>query len=58
VKLTATVPGLTILVDGTARSTGGQGDRVRVEISSTRKLVQAVVSGSGETHLAGFEPAK
>lgn len=58
VKLTAAVPGLTILVEGTARSTGGQGDRVRVEISTTRRLVQAIVSGSGETRLAGFESTK
>lgn len=54
VKLTASVPGLTILVEGTARSTGGQGERVRVEVGGTRKLVQAVVSGQGETRLSGL----
>lgn len=53
VKLTAAAPGLTILAEGTARSTGGQGERVRVEVGGTRKLVQAVVSGPGEARLAG-----
>lgn len=55
VKLTAASPGLTILVEGMARSTGGQGDRVRVEVAGTRRLVQAIVSGMGETRLAGYE---
>ena len=55
VKLTAASPGLTILVEAMARSTGGQGDRVRVEVTGTRRLVQAIVSGPGETRLAGYE---
>ena len=58
VRLTAAAPGLSILVEGTARSTGGQGERVRVEIVSTRKLVQAIVSGQNETRLVGFDQAK
>lgn len=58
VRLTAECPGLSILVEGTARSTGGQGERVRVEVAGTRKLVQAVVSGLGETRLGGPDPAK
>jgi flagella basal body P-ring formation protein FlgA len=58
VKLTATTPGLTILVEGTARSTGGQGDRIRVEVGGTRRMVQAIVAAQGETRLAGFEPGK
>ena len=55
VRLSATTPGLSIQVEGTARSSGGQGERVRVEIAGTRKLVQAVVSGERETSLVGFE---
>ncbi len=58
VRLTAAAPGLTILVEGTARSTGGQGERVRVEVGGGRRLVQAIVSGPGETRLAGTDPAK
>lgn len=58
VRLTAAAPGLTILVEGTARSTGGQGERVRVEVGSNRRLVQAVVSGPGETRLPGSDTGK
>jgi flagella basal body P-ring formation protein FlgA len=55
VRLSAMLPGLSIQVEGTARNTGGQGERVRVEIAGTRKLVQAIVSGEHETCLAGFD---
>jgi len=47
VRLTMRSGSLIISADGTARGPGALGDKVRVELS-TRKWVQAVVTGPGE----------
>lgn len=51
VRLTVTWGGLSIAADGTARSQGAKGDRVRIELPS-RKVVQAQVTGEGEAQIA------
>jgi len=51
VRLTATSAALTVAVDTTARSRGGQGDRVRLEAPGGRRMVTAIVTGPGEARL-------
>jgi flagella basal body P-ring formation protein FlgA len=58
VRLTATFQGLSIAMEGVARNSAARGERVRVELSGTRKLVQGTASGEGEVRLAGFEASK
>lgn len=58
VRLTACFESLSIATDGVARNSAAKGERVRVELGGTRKLVQGLVSGDGEVRLAGYEPAK
>jgi flagella basal body P-ring formation protein FlgA len=58
VRLTAHYECLSITTDGVARNSAARGERVRVELNGTRKLVQGQVSGEGEVHLAGYPEAK
>ena len=51
VRLTATSAALTVAVDTTARSRGGQGDRVRLEAPGARRMVTAIITGPGEARL-------
>lgn len=50
VRLIVNWGGLTIAADGTARSQGAKGERVRVELPS-RKVMQALVTGEGEVQV-------
>lgn len=58
IRLSAVFASLTIATDGVARNSAALGERVRVELSGSRKQVQGLVSAEGEARLAGFEPAK
>jgi len=42
---------LTVAVDAVAKSAGALGDRVRLEMPTSRKLVQAVVTGPGSARV-------
>ena len=58
VRLMACYSSLSIVTDGVARNSAAMGERVRVELSGSRKQVQGLVSGEGEVRLAGYEPSK
>ena len=58
VRLTVAAENLSIITDGLARNSAALGERVRIELSGTRKLVLGVVSGEGEARLAGFQETK
>jgi flagella basal body P-ring formation protein FlgA len=58
VKLVASYQSLTIATEGVARSSAAKGERVRVELGGSRKVVQGLVSGEGEVSLSGFEAPK
>jgi flagella basal body P-ring formation protein FlgA len=45
VRLTASYQSLSIATEGVARNSAARGERVRVELGGTRKLVQGLVSG-------------
>jgi flagella basal body P-ring formation protein FlgA len=58
VKLTAVYESLSISTEGVARNSAALGERVRVELMGSRKLVQAQASGEGQVRLEGFEHRK
>ncbi len=51
VRLALVDGALSITVDAVARSSGAAGDKVRLEMPTTRRMVQAVVTGPGEARL-------
>ena len=55
VKLLAIYESLSIAMDGVARNSAAMGERVRVELDGSRKLVQGLASGEGEVRLEGFQ---
>ena len=56
VRLELVQGGLTISVDALARSVGAMGDKVRLEVPTSHKMLQAVVTGPGEARLEWAAP--
>jgi flagella basal body P-ring formation protein FlgA len=52
VKVIAKANGAEVRRDATARSAGGLGERIRLEASGTRKVIQATITGPGEAEVA------
>ncbi|BDU73520.1 flagellar basal body P-ring formation chaperone FlgA [Mesoterricola silvestris] len=51
VRLALVDGALSVTVDALARSSGAAGDKVRLEMPTTRRMVQAVVTGPGEARV-------
>lgn len=52
VRVVARADGVEVRRDATARSAGGLGERIRLEASGTRKVIQATITGPGEAEVA------